>query len=65
MKWLPHKRLLTTAEAAASVDRPASTIRRWAAEGRLRPYALQGRRPLYLESDVLKADASTLRREAC
>jgi excisionase family DNA binding protein len=48
---------LTTKEAAASIGRPASTIRRWAAEGRLTAHARLGHRPLYLEVDVLRVDA--------
>lgn len=61
MTWQPDRRLLTLEEAAASVHRPASTIRRWLAEGRLRATGRQGRRALILESDVLEADASTTR----
>lgn len=61
MTWEPHKRLLTIDEAARSVDRPSSTIRRWISEGRLRPTATTGWRKLYLESDVLAVDAATTR----
>lgn len=60
MTWDPTRRLLTIEEAARSVGRPASTIRRWLAEGRLTPTAKLGpRRPLILESDVLDCDADT------
>lgn len=61
MSWHPDQRLLTIPEAAASVDRPQSTIRRWLAEGRLRQAGAQGRRTLILESDLLEADADTTR----
>lgn len=59
--WRPHRRLLTIAEAAASIDRPTGTVYRWVHEGRLVPHAMQGRRKLYLESDVLRVDAETHR----
>jgi hypothetical protein len=55
--WEPDRRLLTIEEAARSVARPQSTIRRWLAERRVVPVAWQGRRPLLLESDVLAVDA--------
>ena len=55
--WDPHQRLLTTEEAADSIDRPASTIRRWLAEGKVRTYATIGRTPLILESDLLDTEA--------
>ena len=61
MIWDPHARLVTIPEAALSVDRPESTIRRWIAEGRLRTVGRQGRRWLLLEADVLQVDADTLR----
>lgn len=59
--WDPHERWLTIPEAALSVDRPASTIRRWLAEHRLQPVAHLGRRTLILEADVLQVDADTRR----
>jgi hypothetical protein len=63
--WDPNKRLLTAAEAAASIDRPVSTIRRWAAEGRITSHAwlntTTGRQNLYLEADILKVEAATRR----
>jgi excisionase family DNA binding protein len=55
--WDPHMRLLTISECAASVDRPASTIRRWLSEGELRAYAHAGRKPLILESELLETEA--------
>ena len=60
--WDPHERLLTLDEAADSIQRPASTIRRWITEGRLTPHATMGRRQLLLEADVLRVDAETRRR---
>lgn len=60
--WDPNDRLLTIEEAAASIERPASTLRRWISEGRLTHHATQGRRKLFLESDVLAADAHAHRR---
>ncbi len=59
--WDPEQRLVTIREAAVSIGRPESTIRRWICERRLIPFARQGRRPLLLESDVLQVDADTLR----
>ena len=35
--------LLTTAEAASHYDLPASTLRRWASEGRITRYGTPGR----------------------
>lgn len=61
MSWDPHARLVTIPEAALSIDRPESTIRRWISEGRLRTMGRQGRRTLLLEADVLQTDADTLR----
>lgn len=61
MSWEPERRLLTIPEAARSVGRPQSTIRRWLSEGRLRIFGKQGRNPLILESDLLEADADTVR----
>lgn len=55
--WDPHRRLLTIDEAAKSVGRSASTIRNWVQDQRLRPHARMGRRNLYLEVDVLAAEA--------
>jgi len=60
--WEPHLRLLTTREAAKTVDRPIGTIYRWASLGLLKPHAKQEGRPLYLESDVLKVDGDMHRR---
>ena len=65
MSWDPHERLLTIPEAAKSVDRPESTIRRWISEGRLTPRARMGRRALLLEADVLQVDGDTARGPAC
>lgn len=62
MTWQPDRRLLTVDEAADTVDRPASTIRRWVFEGRLKATARQGHRWLYLEADVLAVDAATRKR---
>ena len=59
--WDPTARLLTIEEAAVSACRPASTIRRWLADGRLKPYAKYGGRTLILEDDVLRVDADTRR----
>ena len=59
MNWHPHRRLLTITEAAASINRPASTIRRWVSEGRLEAAAQSDRARYYLESDVLAVEAAT------
>ena len=59
--WDPHARLLTINEAAASISRPASTIRRWITEGRLRPTAQSDQHRYYLEADVLAVEATTRR----
>jgi len=61
--WDPHARLLTITEAAASIDRPASTIRRWISEGRLKPTAWLGWQALYLEADILDVEATTRRKQ--
>jgi len=61
--WDPHARLLTITEAAASIDRPASTIRRWISEGRLKPTAWLGWQALYLEADILTVEATTRRKQ--
>lgn len=61
MTWDPYARLLTITEAAQTIDRPPSTIRRWITEGRLKPHAHHGKRNLYLEADVLAADAQARR----
>lgn len=58
MSWEPHKRLLTIGESAKSIGRPEQTIRRWVSEGKLAPTAFHGRKSLYLESDVLEAEAA-------
>lgn len=50
-------RLLTIKEAAKSIDRPASTIRRWLSDGEVRAYAHAGRNPLILESELLETEA--------
>lgn len=63
MTWDPACRLLTIEEAAATVQRPASTIRRWVSEHRLTPVARYGRKTLYLEADVLRVDADTTTRQ--
>ena len=55
--WDPHARLLTIAEAADSIDRPKSTIRRWLSEGEVRPFAYYGPNPLILESELLDTEA--------
>lgn len=57
--WRPEQRLLTIDEAAESVMRPASTIRRWVSEKRLTVRAKRGRQQLVLESDVLEVDGNT------
>jgi excisionase family DNA binding protein len=57
-EWDPHLRLLTIAEAADSIDRPESTIRRWISEGRLEPAATNGRTRYYFESDILTVEAA-------
>ncbi len=54
--WDPHARLLTIQEAAQSLDRPQSTIRRWITEG-LKVTARMGTRPLILEADLLAYEA--------
>ena len=60
-EWDPYARLLTINEAAASIDRPASTIRRWISKGLLEPAATNGRTRYYYESDVLQVEAATRR----
>lgn len=55
--WDPHMRLLTISEAAKSISRPKSTIRRWLSDGELRTYANAGRNPLILESELLETEA--------
>ncbi|MGZ6852486.1 MAG: hypothetical protein ACXVGC_00225 [Mycobacteriaceae bacterium] len=55
--WNPTERLLTIAEAAASIDRPQSTIRRWLATRDLIAYAYIGRQPLILEAHLLATEA--------
>ena len=60
--WNPYRRLLTINEAAASIDRPASTIRRWISEGLLEPAATNGRTRYYYESDVLQVEKETRRK---
>ena len=61
--WDPNKRLLTINEAAHSIHRPESTIRRWISEGRLKPRAFRWQsfrnQDLYLEADILKVEAAT------
>lgn len=47
-----------TQAAAAAVDRAASTIRRWASEGRLTQRGQRGRRKLYDLAEVYRLDAS-------
>lgn len=59
--WNPKLRLITVEEAAVSVDRPASTIRRWISEERIEVFAKMGRLTLILESDLLRADADIRR----
>lgn len=55
--WDPYMRLLTIDEAAKSIDRPKSTIRRWLSQGEVRAYAHAGRNPLILESELLETEA--------
>lgn len=55
--WHPERRLLTIDEAALSIARPESTIRRWMATGHLTPFARIGRTPLIRESDLLETEA--------
>jgi hypothetical protein len=61
--WNPSRRLVTAKEAAAAVDRPPATIRRWVAERRLRAVARRGAggdaQALYVEAHVLRVDAAT------
>lgn len=57
--WDPSQRLLTITEAAESIRRPASTIRRWISENRLHPTARLGHNYLYLEADVIRVEAET------
>lgn len=64
MTWEPDRRLLTVEEAARSIDRPESTIRRWLAEGRLKAAGKIGRKKLVLESHLLQVDADTARQSA-
>lgn len=54
--WDPHARLLTIEEAAKSLTRPESTIRRWLSEG-LKVTARLGAKALILESDLLAWEA--------
>lgn len=63
-EWDPHLRLLTISEAADSIDRPESTIRRWISEGRLEPAAQNGRIRYYFESDIFAAEAACRRSRA-
>ena len=58
--WDPYARLLTAVGASMAVDRPYPTIRRWISEGKLKPFATQGTKKFYLESDVIALDAITL-----
>ena len=58
--WDPYARLLTAIGASLAVDRPYPTIRRWISEGKLKPFATQGTKKFYLESDVIALDAITL-----
>jgi hypothetical protein len=60
--WNPALRLVTIEEAAVSVDRPESTIRRWICEQRVTVFAKYGRRTLILESELLKAEAEARKR---
>ncbi|GAB3080932.1 hypothetical protein GCM10027053_51770 [Intrasporangium mesophilum] len=62
MSWQPERRLVTIAEAAKSVDRPESTVRRWLAEGRLKSNFTYDGAPLVLESHALRVDAEDRRR---
>lgn len=59
--WNPALRLITIEEAAQSIERPESTIRRWISEQRVTVFAKYGRRTLLLESEVLKAEADARR----
>jgi hypothetical protein len=61
-EWNPHERLLTIAQAAKSIERPESTIRRWLTQG-LRVYSRLGHRPLILEADLLTYEALSASRE--
>lgn len=60
--WDPTARLLTIEEAAASIHRPPSTIRRWISQGTLTVTARYGHRPLILEAHLLAAEATIHRR---
>jgi predicted site-specific integrase-resolvase len=57
----PRIRLLTATEAARRVGVATATIRDWDRRGRIIPRAKHGRLLLYLESDVLRADAEARR----
>lgn len=63
MSWDPTQRWVTIEEAARSVARPPSTIRRWISEHRITPVAKLGRRTLLLEADVLQVDGDTTRQQ--
>lgn len=60
--WDPSARLLTQGEAAASVGVHVRTVRGWVSRGYL-PQRLgpDGKRPLYLESEVLDAERAARR----
>lgn len=59
--WNPERRLITINEAALTIDRPASTIRRWASEGRIPCIVIVNRKHYYRELDILRVDAATHR----
>ncbi|MEU2433644.1 helix-turn-helix domain-containing protein [Streptomyces sp. NPDC007861] len=52
----PSRRLLTTAEAAEVAQVSPACIRQWVRRGYLRPVARYGKRNLYREDHVLRAE---------
>lgn len=49
-------KLLTTEQAADLVGRSLRTIKRWVSAGWLEPLEVDGRRHLYLDTDVYQAE---------
>ncbi|WP_372472111.1 helix-turn-helix domain-containing protein [Streptomyces albireticuli] len=52
----PQDRLLTTVEAAEAAGVTPACIRQWARRGYIRPIARIGKRNLYREDHVLRAE---------